>query len=124
MVGGQPISMPYAQAPAPTYIPPRLESPRAPAPLLARGQKDSTPPAVRIPTPEELGVATSKVVSSEEVDWSMVERRIKAIGATGYSVDKTADGFRFICQLPTGPVSGRGTTKADAVRSVLAQLPR
>jgi hypothetical protein len=117
--------MPRAQAPVQAYIPPRLESPRATAPsLLARGQKESTPPAVRIPTPEELGVASSKIVTGDEsVDWSMVERRVKAIGATGYSIDKIADGFRFTCQLPTGPVSGRGATKGEAVRSVLAQLP-
>ena len=85
---------------------------------------DNVPPAVRIPTPEELGLGTNKIVTGDEsIDWSMVERRLKAVGATGYQIEKTATGFRFTFELPTGPVLGRGATKGEAVRTGLAQLP-
>ena len=125
MVGGQPISMPYAQAPAQAYIPPRLDTPRTAAPkLLARGQMDNVPPAVRIPTPEEVGLASSKITTAgESMDWSMVERRMKAVGATSYKFEKTASGHRCTLELPTGPIVGHGETKEAAVRTVLAQLP-
>jgi len=103
-----------------------LPSPRDAAPkLLARGQSDDRPPAVRIPTPEELGLGTVKLVAGDEpVDWSMVERRLDAAGVTGFQVEKTATGFRFTCQSSTGAVAGRGTTKGEAVRNALAQLTR
>jgi hypothetical protein len=122
MVGGPPIPAPVAQAPA--YVPPRLPSPRDGAPkLLARGQSDDRPPAVRIPTPEELGLGPAKLVAGDEpVDWSMIERRLDAAGVTGFQVEKTTTGFRFTCQLPAGAVAGRGATKGEAVRSALAQL--
>ena len=112
--------------PAQAYVPPRLPSTRDAAPkLLARGKSDDTPPAVRIPTPEELGLGTAKLVSGgEPVDWSMVERRLDAAGATGYQVEKTATGFRFTCQLSAGAVTGRGASKGEAVRNALAQLKR
>jgi hypothetical protein len=126
MIGGPPIPMPRAQAPVQSYVPPRLESPKASAPkLLARGQSDDAPPAVRIPTPEELGLGTGKPESGDApLDWSMVERRLDAAGATGYQVEKTGTGFRFTCQLASGAVSGRGMTKGEAVRNTLAKLPR
>ena len=95
-----------------------------PAPVI-RAQMDDTPPAVRIPTPEELGIDRVKVATTDEpLDWSMVERKLDAVGATGYQMEKTADGFRFTCKLSFGPVAGRGATKGEAVRKALAQLPR
>jgi hypothetical protein len=123
MIGGAPISMPQAYAPI-SYVPPRLESPKASAPkLLARGQSNDAPPAVRIPTPEELGLGATKLATgAEAVDWSMVEKRLDAAGVTGYQVEKTPTGFRFTCQLASGPVSGRGATKGEAVRNAMAQL--
>lgn len=126
MIGSSPIPIQRAVAPVQAYVPPRLESPRTAAPkLLVRGQNDDASPAVRIPTPEELGLATNKVVSGDEsIDWTMVERRLDVVGATGHQIEKIATGFRFTCQLPSGPVSGRGATKGEAVRSTLAQLPR
>jgi hypothetical protein len=66
---------------------------------VARGQSDDRPPAVRIPTPEELGLGTAKLVAGDEpVDWSMVERRLDAAGVTGFQVEKTTAGYRFTCQ--------------------------
>jgi hypothetical protein len=126
VIGGPPIPYPRAQAPAATYVPPRLPSPRAAAPkLLARGQNDDAAPAIRIPTPEELGIGTAKLIGGDEpLDWNMVERRLDAAGVTGYQVEKVAGGFRFTCQLSAGAVTGRGASKAEAVRNALGQLSR
>ena len=122
-------------------MPPRLPSPFKPggAPTV-RGQDDDAPArppvriptpdelaatpkaAVRIPSPEELGLGEvgEKVVTGDEpLDWSMVERKLDAVGAAGYGMEKAATGFRFTVQLPTGPVVGRGATKAEAVRNAL-----
>ena len=107
-------------------MPPKLPSTRAagsaPA-AVVRGQKDDAPPHVRIPTPEELGIG-KPVTETDPLDWALVERKLDAIGATGYQMEKTADGFRFTCALASGPVAGRGATKGEAVRNALAQLSR
>jgi len=110
--------------PVQTYVPPRLPSSRDTAPkLVARGQSDDRPPAVRIPTPEELGIGNANLVAGNEpVDWSMVERRLDAAGVTGYQVERTAAGFRFVCQSASGKVTGSGASKGEAVRNALAQL--
>jgi hypothetical protein len=110
-------------------MPPKLPSTRgsgAKSPIVARGQMDDKAPIVRIPTPEELGFGGQKVtsVTSESLDWAMVERKLDAAGATGYQMEKTSDGFRFTCKIASGPVAGRGATKVEAVRHALAQLAR
>jgi hypothetical protein len=64
------------------------------------------------------------VSGDEPLDWSMVERRLDAAGATGFLVEKTTTGFRFTCQVPAGPITGRGTTRPEAVRNALAQLAK
>ena len=93
--------------------------------MIARGQSDDRPPAVRIPTPEELGIGRAKFVSGDEpVDWSMVERKLDAAGVTGFQVEKTTSGYRFTCQLASGTVTGRGETRGEAVRNAVAQLTR
>lgn len=113
------------QAPVQAYVPPRLPSPRDSASkMVARGQKDDAPPAVHIPTPEELGISTTKIVAGDEpLDWAMVERKMDRSGVTGFQLERSESGFRFTCRLATGTVVGRGTTKGEAVRSALGQLP-
>ena len=113
------------QAPTQTYVPPRLPSPRDNVPqLVARGQKDDTRPAVRIPTPEELGIATAKVVRGDEpLDWAMVQRKLDRSGVTRFQLDRTETGFRFSCRLAGGTISGQAATKEGAVRTALAKLP-
>ena len=46
----------------------------------------------------------------------MVERRLDAAGVNGFQVEKTTTGFRFTCQVASGAVTGRGTTKGEAVQ--------
>lgn len=117
------------QSAAPAYVPPKLPSTRAmsaQAKPVVRAQSDEdAPPAIRIPTPEELGLSRPKVVPGDDpVDWALVERRLDAAGVTGYQVEKTSAGYRFTCQLSSGAVTGRGATKPEAVRQALAQLTR
>ena len=93
--------------------------------MIRAQSEDAAAPSLRIPTPEELGIGSKKVISGDEpLDWAMVDRRLDQVGATGYQMDKTATGFRFTCHLPAGPVTGRGPTKNEAVRSALAQLAK
>lgn len=107
------------------YVPPKLQSVKAESPKsVVRGQTPDTP-QFRIPTPEELGVSMSRPAAVDEpLDWAAVERKLDAAGATSFQVEKTADGFRFSCQLASGMVTGHGATRAEAVREALAQITR
>jgi hypothetical protein len=108
-------------------VPPKLPSTRAAnaKPVVRAQLDDSAPATIRIPTPEELGLARPAPAAGDEpLDWPTVERRLDAAGATGYQVERTTSGYRFTCQLPSGAVTGRGATKPEAVRHVLAQLTR
>src|SRR4051794_26117989 len=119
--------MPTAPQAAQAYVPPKLPSTRAALakPVVRAQSDDSAPATIRIPTPEELGLAHAPTVTGgEALDWTTVERRLDAAGATGYQVEKTTGGYRFTCQLPSGAVTGRGATKPEAVRQALAQLTR
>lgn len=98
------------------YVPPKLKSASKP---LARGQKDE-PPAMRLPTPEELGLKAQPV--GETLDWAKVERRLESLRATGFQVERTGDGFRCSVQLNGRTIAGSGVTRADAVRSVMSQI--
>ena len=114
--------MPRSPSAALAYVPPKLQSTRAATPKpSARGQGDEeTLSSVRIPTPDELGIGRAE----ELFDWSVVERKLDAAGATGFQVERTTTGYRFTCQVPAGAVTGRGATKPEAVRNALAQLSR
>jgi len=109
------------------YVPPKLASTRGAEgkALVARGQMEDAQTALRIPTPEELGIGHAKAAAiSEPLDWSMVERKLDAVGATGYQMEKTAEGFRFTAKLSSGPVAGRGASRGEAVRNALSQLTK
>jgi hypothetical protein len=78
---------------------------------------------VRIPTPDELGIGVPKIVAGDEpLDWTMVERKLDASSVSTYQMEKTASGYAFTCKAPNGTITGRGTTRAAAVRQALAQL--
>jgi len=109
------------------YVPPKLASTRATGakPELARGKMEDARTALRIPTPEELGIGNARAAAiGEPLDWTMVERKLDAAGATGYQMEKTADGFRFTAKLSSGPVAGRGASKGEAVRDALSHLTK
>ena len=100
------------------YVPPKLPS------TVACGQKDDTA-GVRIPSPEELGIAAARnvVTGDESIDWKMVERRMSAAGVKNFQIDKAGDKFSCVCQLATRDVIGQGATRAEAVRNAASQLP-
>ena len=83
---------------------------------------DEGPSPIRIPSPQELGLGNVKIASDDPIDWAMVERRLDQIGATGHQIQKVADGFRFALELSGKTIVGRGSSKAEAVRSAFAQL--
>jgi hypothetical protein len=105
-----------------TYVPPRLQSPLASnqSKPVVRAQSDGAPPAVRIPTPEELGLG--KKLTEEALDWSTVERKLDSAGVSSYQMERTSTGFKFTCKLASRSIAGVGASKADAVRQVLDQI--
>jgi hypothetical protein len=101
-------------------MPPKLSSPAKP---VARAESNDKVASLRIPTPEELGLGSKLVTGNETLDWTTVERKLDAAGVTAFQVEKTASGFQFVCRLAKGDITGRGTTRVEAIRQALAQLP-
>ena len=154
MIGGPPVfmpatpsmpnSLPRQGAPAGNYTPPRLAAPtRArqpeappaqPAPRVARGLRGSEPARspLAIPTPEELGVASSRQPASsarpaETLDWSAARRQLAEVGAVRFGLENLPGGkVRFSCWLPGNSdspvvVQADGATEVEAVRDCLEQ---
>lgn len=96
------------------YQPPKLTSPKPKA--LIRAQNDETT-SISIPSPEELGLGSRP--TDEAIDWARIERQLDSAGATGFQMQRLDTGFRFTVQMPEGPVAGKGTTKAEAVRNAM-----
>lgn len=105
-----------------TYVPPRLPSTRATnlGTPVVRAQSDDAPPAVRIPTPEELGLG--KKTADEPLDWTTVERKLDAAGVSSYQMERTSTGFKFTCKLASRSIAGVGASRGDAVRQALEQI--
>jgi hypothetical protein len=97
-----------------------------PQPAVARGQKPDEPrqAALAMPTPEELGIGTSKPAAGP-IDWLTVRARLDRVGATAFALERAGTGYHFSCRLPTGrSAEGRGATEADAIRQALDQAER
>ena len=145
MVGGPPIAQPYYPYQYPAQVPqayvqqPRpalgaLTQPRSPAAPVVRGQMPEERPAAKpvprkaalpdMPPPEVLGVP----VPPPPPDWTELRLRLDRLGATRFSLDKQADGYRFTCEVRTtaGPrtLEARAATEAEAVQRALAQVGR
>jgi hypothetical protein len=77
-----------------------------------------------MPPPEALGVS----MPAPPPDWTDLRVRLDRLGATGFSLEKQADGYRFTCEVRTtaGPrtLEGRAATEAEAVQRALAQIGR
>jgi hypothetical protein len=104
-------------------MPPKLQSTRRAnesKPIVRAQNSESAP--LRVPTPEELGLGKQSSVRDQPIDWAMVERRLDTLGATSFHLEKTTSGFRFDCELPSGKVTGLGTSKGEAVRNALAKV--
>jgi hypothetical protein len=148
MIGGAPIFMPSAVPPAvfpapgmmpPGYAPPRPTYPQRPvaqAPArqpIVRGSRpdEASRPAtpVRIPSPEELGVAPVRTKEAT-VDWPGVHQRLRELKAVGYYSECLSAGrYRFRCWLPRSSggnelVEAHGNTEAEAIRLGLTSASR
>jgi hypothetical protein len=82
--------------------------------------------SLNMPTPGQLGVADR--VRAGEVDWADAHRRLSALGAECFCVEKLRQGnYRMVCILPTGQggrnhhIEARASTEAEAVEQVMAQ---
>jgi hypothetical protein len=78
-----------------------------------------------MPTPDQLGVTCARP-SGAEADWTAARRRLEALGASCFQLEKLSPaGYRFVCLLPTAlpgrthRVQAEAITEAEAVRLTL-----
>jgi hypothetical protein len=119
---------------------PSLVQQQAPGPRVIRGQRPDEPvptaslapiirqAVLRMPSPEELGVADSKRLDPPSLDWTAVHNQLDRLGATCFHLERTAKGgYRITCLLPTDQpgrthrIEAEASTEADAVRLTLAK---
>jgi hypothetical protein len=86
------------------------------------------PPAVTVPSPEQLGLAP---VASSGVDWDATRGRLRKLGASCYQIDRLSAGsYRFTCWLPADEagksyrVEAEGAGETEAVRLCLERAER
>jgi len=127
-----PRNVPRNPAPAP-----RPESPRPPVVRLQAPDEPPPPPPpapapLVVPAPEQLGIAAATAAAPMvRPDWARAHDRLDRLGATGFHLEKLADGAcRCICLLPGGQpgvnqrIEARGKTADEAVRLVLDEAER
>ncbi len=92
----------------------------------ASERRASTPPtALTLPPPEELGIGHKG--AEAEFDMNALHRRLDELGAQSTEWQRTAEGFRFSCQLESADASrtqrleARGATRAEAARLLLTR---
>jgi hypothetical protein len=79
--------------------------------------------ALALPPPEQLGIGAA--TAPAEIDWNAVHRRLHLLGSTSYQSQRTADGYRFTCLLPTADpdrsqrIEAQAAGEADAIRLAL-----
>jgi hypothetical protein len=104
--------------PGPTFRGQAPDEPESPPPPPAA-------PLLRLPTPEELGLAAERA-DSAGFDWSAAHHRLDHLGAVCFRLDKLPQGSsRVTCLLPTAQpgrthhVEAEAPTDAEAVRLAL-----
>jgi hypothetical protein len=128
----------YALPPASPPLRPPVVQQQAPAPRVVRGQQPDEPPApaapvfrqapLRMPSPQELGVADAKPENST-LDWTAVHDLLDRLGATCFHLERVgASGYHLTCLLPTDQPSRthcievEAPSEAEAVRLALAKV--
>jgi hypothetical protein len=81
--------------------------------------------ALRMPSPEELGLGKS-ISRRDEIDWIKVRERVQALGLSSFHLQKLAEGgFRFVCLVPTKAGDRRvafdSLSEAEAIDRALTQ---
>ena len=86
------------------------------------------PAGVRIPSPEQLGLAPTP---SSSVDWDAARGRLREVKASCFQLDRLSSGaYRFTCWLPAEQsgksykVEAEGTGEAEAVQFGLERAER
>ncbi len=134
--GGPPVMMNVPMQPqARAYTPPKLPVPAAPQPIV-RGQAPDEPPPVpaptplRVPTPEQVNVAAAPPANTA-FDWNNAHVRLDRLGATGFHIDRLADGACCASCLVPSVQSGqrrqfevRARTADEATLLVLDEAER
>ncbi len=81
--------------------------------------------SLNMPSPGQLGVAER--MRAGEVDWADTHRRLGALGAECFCVEKLPEGhYRMVCILPASQgrnhhIEARASTEAEAVEMVMDQ---
>jgi hypothetical protein len=130
----------YGMPPASQPARPALVQQQPPAPRVVRGQRPDDqispiPPAptlrpvpLRMPSPEELGVADAKRLENPSIDWSAVHNQLDRLGATCFHLERLPEGgCRITCLLPTNQqgrthrIEAASSTEAEALRLTFAK---
>jgi hypothetical protein len=83
--------------------------------------------ALKIPSPEELGVSGSSLVNNPNVDWARFHRQLDQLGARCCHWEKPAQGgCRIICVLGTQQgrthhIEALAANEAEAIRLTLSK---
>jgi thioredoxin-related protein len=109
-----------------------IEEPvRRPQPVAGEELVGNRPDAIRLPSPEELGLATDKpalAIESRSTDWTAVHARLDRLGATSLQVlHSSGQSVRIVCMFPTTEnrvhrVEATGATEAEALRLFFEQV--
>jgi hypothetical protein len=93
-----------------------------------KGPDEPRPPVVKIPSPEQLGLAPA---AASAVDWATSRGKLGKMGATCFQLDRApTGGYRFTCWLPAETagksyrVEADGGDEAEAVRLCLERAER
>jgi hypothetical protein len=127
----RPLSAPPSSQGLAQQAPPRPAI-RAQSPDELPPPPPRSPTPVTLPSPEQLGVATAaRPAADTALDMSVVDRRLQALGAVCFQMNKLAgERWRVTCLLPTNQpdcthrVEAEAATKAEAVRVVVEQAEK
>jgi thiol-disulfide isomerase/thioredoxin len=109
-----------------------IEEPvRRPQPSAGEELAAARSEAIRLPSPEELGLATDKpalAIENRPTDWTAVHARLDRLGATSLQVLHSGGQLvRIVSMFPSTEnrvhrVEASGTTEAEALRLFLEQV--
>jgi hypothetical protein len=127
--------LPPAQFPRPQAQSPQQVAQNPPPQREYRGvssdqpERSRTLPPVRLPSPEQLGVASAKSSSrAATIDWVRIHKRLKELGSISFHLEQLPNGgYRFVCQLATAEfgrshtIEAKADNEAEAVEQVLTR---
>src|SRR5262249_47909043 len=98
----RPMDLPYTQQqeiPRPVV---RAQSADEAPPASGSGLTRDNSVALRIPSPEDLGIGLGQRPAAAEVDWGAFHGRLNQLGATSFQTRRTPEGgYQVTCLLPS-----------------------